>query len=1474
MDNETSAPNGSSAPGSTAAHGSANTMAIPFAGRRAGDILNDIRALSETERAKGGYFERLFCALAPFIPELEIQKILPYSEWQAARSLSAADYGIDLVARLNGGQEVAIQCKCYDEKYRVGKADLEKFIAGSQPHTFPLRWFVATTDYSEHAAHIIRDHNIRVIDFREYLTVDIPDSRERPEPRRPWPLQQEAIDAVVQGLSAHNRGKLIMACGTGKTFTALRIAEKLLPGAPNILFLAPSIALVAQSRREWLRHTRRPLACTVICSDSTAGQHGRSGSEDIGIQELSCAVTTDPQEIARELRTPLPEHGARVVFCTYQSLQKLCDAQREYALPPFDLALIDEAHRTTGIIAEDRRGMFQLIHDEEKINITKRLYMTATPRIYDIGKKKDPEIEIVDMNSVENYGPEFYRLTFKRAVEADMLCDYRVIALGIREGSMGSRLVDALLNLNDEGKSGKAADEQAILALGAIALAVNGYTRGKNSPGVLKRTIAYASNIRRSQWLKRALHDKELREWVGRAEGDDRELNVKAKHLDGSSSALQRNDALRWLNDDATEEEPHLISNARLFTEGVDVRSLNAIAFLDPRQSKVDTIQAVGRVMRRAEEKALGYIIVPVILPDDMDIIDVLTEDHSRFKSLGAVLRALQSHDERLETQLNERLTFDTINDDPTARDTMPPEDYQAELDLLDENAKQAIFAHIARNAGIAHRGKILADAITQAIERASRIFQQEGVSKTISETIGTPSDNELESCKTAALLIANACIMHRRLEETGNLSGLEPISAPNLHAKPSEKLIEAWHIILQRDYAPIFLDAVALVTELSRRHHIERALTILIQCAIDNAASMNDLGFDHAGPLYHKVLGKAQSDGAFYTKNLSAYLLAGLAFDEQFIDWKNARQVADLRVIDPACGTGTLLMAALNIIKKRAAEAQGLNETELSELHRSLVEKSIYGLDINKYSIQLAACNLTIGAPDTDYKKINLHTLPHGPLPGTSGDTVRDVRHGSLEKLHADDDEFTLFESAPLYGANVEREEQKLRIPSAFSAAIYNPPFTNTNKQSTHYGGGTLTAMRERLQYINKRLAENSPEIAEAIVSGSIRPYFTPLVKNMLPADRGRIAQVVPATACTAINGQAERVYCARHYHIEMIITSHDPKVFSFSENTAIHECLILGRRRAGNSKPTRFIQLTKYPADMEAADRLLHAIERGNAHGLYNETLWPAERMAEGDWTPVQWYHPNLAYTAHDIPLLAPPKLIALADIASIKDIPRTFRGNFIYTIGESHPGKANAFCTINEHIMNTMESDPETEALPRAKKTQRAHALWQQASPLFITARFSTNTSRLMSLHSPRPALGSAWYPIILTPPQRGNTRYEQALAAFLNSSFGIIQMLNRRTKKLSYPAFALEPLATLMLPHPDHADLKPLHSAFNELKREPLQRLEYCATDPARRALDHAAAASLGIDPAMTDQWRDWLSREPIIMNRAGSAESAE
>ncbi|MDE0457731.1 MAG: DEAD/DEAH box helicase family protein [Chromatiales bacterium] len=977
---------------------------LDLAGRpSARAILDRIRTESRDESEKGRWFEQLFMRVALQEPEFEIDGIWRWPDWperEALTGLDGRDIGIDLVARRTSGEWVAVQCKCYDERHVLGKGGIDKFLGGSQQPVFRLRWIVATCRWGPNAERAIRNAHpeVKQIDFRQHLDVQVEEQDAGRPVQEPWPLQAEAIEDAVTGLASHDRGRLVMACGTGKTFTSLRIAERVVEDGQRILFAAPTIALVSQARREWLRQTTRRLECIVVCSDPTAG--GRNENEDIRISELECPVTTDPAEIARSLEG---DGGTRVVFCTYHSLGRVTEAQALHGAPAFDLAIADEAHRTTGAVLDGRASNrarkvdFQEFHDDARLRSARRLYMTATPRLYterSRARLAERGVEVVDMGDYGVYGPELHRLAFAKAVEHRMLSDYRVIVLGVSQGSVTPGLRRRLEDLDTSAERGQAPTTNDMTRVLGVSLAVNGVTEGKalEQPGKLPRTMAFANSIARSKWYAEALMESEVLRATTRRMQAGRAMKVVARHLDASASALKRNQELRALAGADRDGECRVVCNVKLFTEGVDVPSLDAVAFLDPRDSQVDVVQAVGRVMRKAPGKRFGYIIIPVVVEPDRDVAAALERGTEGYGTVGRVLRALQAHDGRLAespasfVKVYEQRTERAPGDSAGGMVREDRGEYlQRELDL--KEAEQGIYAHVAAASGLGRPGQLVADEIADAVRRASAVLQEEAMEGPLAQALDlVPEDDGGAKgiCTVAALMLCNACLLQRRLRDEPEMRTIVRLDRVAGARHPREVLEVAWESILEKDYAPVFRPALAVLGALRDAKAIDDAVRMVAECANRVADSLSDLGYDHAGPLYHRILGSAKSDGAFYTNNLSAVMLARLAFPRDLIDWSDPEAVARLRIIDPACGTGTLLMAALRTLKARVAETRESSGEDANEdanaLHKRLVEDVLCGLDINQHGVQLAACNMTLGAPTVDYARMNLVTMPHGP--------------------------------------------------------------------------------------------------------------------------------------------------------------------------------------------------------------------------------------------------------------------------------------------------------------------------------------------------------------------------------------------------------------------------------------------------------------------------------------------------------------
>ena len=1273
-----------------------------------------------------------------------------------------------------------------------------------------------------------------------------------------------------------------MACGTGKTFTSLRIAERLVNDGESILFAAPSIALVSQARREWLRHTRRKLKCVVVCSDPTAG--GRNENEDIGISELECPVTTDPSEIADQFKRG---NNTKTVFCTYQSLDKVIAAQALHGMPEFTLAIADEAHRTTGAIRSDgeqgrtRRVDYQAFHDQSRLRAHKRLYMTATPRIYTQSSKSrlaERGVEVTDMSDQGVYGPELHRLPFKDAVKEKMLSDYRVIVLGVEQASVTPGLRRRLEQIHQEpqtrAKPGRPPTSREITRVLGVSLALNGITRGKalERPGPLRRALAFANSIPRSNWFADSLMDSQVLAYTTRQKRSGRALKLVAHHLDASSSALKRNQELRQLRDAGqNDDECRVLCNVKLFTEGVDVPQLDAVAFLEPRDSQVDVVQAVGRVMRKSPGKRLGYIIIPVVIQPGDDLVESLAKGSEGYQGVGRVLRALQAHDGRLAEDPARFVKIYKAKDRPEPDGTREGGDpyrtdgldgVSGELDLA--VAGEGIYAHIAAASGLGRPGQLVADEISEAVLRASKTMQNEQLEEAIADALDlvTADDGGARGvCTIAALMLCNACLLQRRLRDEPEMKTIMRLDKIAGASNPGEILAIAWEAILEKDYAPVFRPALAVLTALPQGESIHGAIRGIAECANRVADSLSELGYDHAGPLYHRILGSARSDGAFYTNNLSAIMLARLAFPEDSMDWTDTDAVTGLRVMDPACGTGTLLMAVLRTIKDRVGAAKPLTAEQQNDLHRSLVEDVLCGLDINQHGVQLAACNLTLGAPTVDYQRMNLVTMPHGPQSDGS------VRAGSLEILTAQDSMNDLRQlTAPrrdfgsLDAEQVDGNEL-VRFPlHDLDAVIMNAPFTANENRGRKYGDTGRKAMQEHELDIQRKVESRDRAAGGMITSNSIRTYFSPLADMLLNEKEGVLAKVIPTTACTGTSGVPERRFLAERFHVESVITSHDPKHPNFSENTSIHESLLICRRKSSKNsdRPTRFHSLHKMPRTRDEAIELVDAISKGSGGESWATIQEQPEHLVRnGDWSPCQFLDPRLFAAAAALENM--DGLIPLGSRYPLGPAGQRIRDAF-KPIDEEGDGY-RVFWSRAKDLRTTMEAAPEQSVMD--KKPRLAERYRGQAGFLLLAAKFNTRSGKLLAMCSNQPSLGSMWVPV-----SESHLEWDEAksLCAWFNSTLGVLGFLMSRGSTLANPSFSQAELATLPIPDFRKLDSISLLNAYERTKDSQMSPWKDAREDKARDILDHAASNTIGVGFAETKHWRKLISLEPTISGK--------
>jgi predicted helicase len=629
-------------------------------------VLADIRAIASDEHDKGDRFERLM--LHAFQTDRTFQKqfteVWRWMDWPGRRGV---DIGVDLVARDAEGNLIAIQCKCYAPTATLTKEEIDSFVAVSGQKQWSRRIIVATTDlWSANAEKSLEGHAVPVerigIDDLDAMTVDWSSydvanpSGLKPTARKElWPHQVDAVDAVRDGFATAERGKLIMACGTGKTFTALRIAEEHAGAGKSVLFLAPSIALVAQSLKEWTAECVVPIRPFAVCSDATAGKPIEG--ENATPHDLVVPPTTDPMALTEAGVHELPGDEMTVVFSTYQSIQVVADMQAATG-HTFDLVVCDEAHRTAGVASvKGEDSAFALVHDNAIVPATKRLYMTATPRLFKpvaADAAKEADAILASMDDPEFFGEEFHRLGFGEAVERGLLADYRVLILTVDEAAVSESFQD-LLSTNGELSLPDVA--RFVGCLSGLAKLPGAAGAGFNGDEhAMQRAVAFWSKIADSERFA------EQFEQVADAYFDQLEagpggeqitpLAVPTRHVDGTTKISSRRTDIRWLKETPPDGVCRVLSNAKCLTEGVDVPALDAVMFLTPRRSKIDIVQAVGRVMRKPPGKHLGYVILPIAITAGLDPATAL-DKNTDYDAVWEVLQALRAHDERFNAYIN-----------------------------------------------------------------------------------------------------------------------------------------------------------------------------------------------------------------------------------------------------------------------------------------------------------------------------------------------------------------------------------------------------------------------------------------------------------------------------------------------------------------------------------------------------------------------------------------------------------------------------------------------------------------------------------------------------------------------------------------------------------------------------------------------------------------------------------------------------
>ena len=1037
------------------------------------NLLHQLRTTALHTRDQGDRLERL---TKEFLTKDSIQsrlykKVYLWKDWDGRENFG--DIGIDLVAENVDGGVTSIQCKFYDEHSTIAKEHIDSFISASGRKPFTHRIIVSTTDkWSKNAEKMLEEQRFPVqrmglqtfrdsnIDWSTYSLDDPGEQQVGYKPHKELrPHQDRAITNTLNGLQENDRGQLIMACGTGKTFTAIRLAEKFAEqngGHARVLFMVPSLALMSQSISEFSNEIEGPFHAYAVCSDSKVGREKKRGGAnadlaDLRVEDLQLPATTDGAELAAAMNANPLDEGLEVVFSTYHSIDAVSEAQAA-GIGEFDLIICDEAHRTTGVtLADESESNFVKIHDDNWVAGRKRIYMTATPKIFNEDTKfqaSEKAAVLCSMDDMDTFGPVFYRIGFGEAVEKGLLTDYKVLVLGVSESQIATSFQNLL------------ADESNELAIDDVAKLVgcwNGLAKRRSGEleasfgddiEPMKRAVAFSRSIKDSQKIEREFEDL-VRINLRNRENDDPtdDLGVQVRHIDGGFNAQSRAELLNWLKQEPNEEGPicRILTNARCLTEGVDVPNLDAVLFLNPRNSMVDVIQAVGRVMRRAEGKKYGYIILPIAIPDGMSTAQALG-DNQRYKVVWQVLQALRAHDERMDATIHQ---IELNASDPESIIVQT-------VDLAPKKEKDSIGANDT---------EAPEDSITPAEQTTLTFPAQEwkdGVYAKIVDKVGTREYWDDWSKDIATIAGRHITMIRHLLDEAAPESELRTVFAQFVEglqqtlnpAIDEEQAIEmlAQHLITQpvfdamfaghrfTELNPISLAMQNVVDHLNANAAFEKereSLSAFYESVqrrvkdLDNAAAkqhvikdLYDKFFQNAFPRIAERLGIV-----FTPVPVVDYILrsADAALRESF-----GKSLSDegVSVIEPFVGTGTFITRLLQL---------GLIRPE--DLERKYT-RELFANEIVLLSYYIAAINI-----ETVYGEVaKEHGLGSEYVP-FNGMVLTDTFQLSESSHHL---------NLPAFRANSERAERELERD--IRVIVMNPPYSagqnnaNDNNQNEKY--------------------------------------------------------------------------------------------------------------------------------------------------------------------------------------------------------------------------------------------------------------------------------------------------------------------------------------------------------------------------------------------------------------------------------------
>ena len=664
----------------------------------------------------------------------------------------------------------------------------------------------------------------------------------------------------------------------------------------------------------------------------------------------------------------------------------------------------------------------------------------------------------------------------------------------------------------------------------------------------------------------------------------------------------------------------------------------------------------------------------------------------------------------------------------------------------------------------------------------------------------------------------------------------------------------EAWRGILAVDYKPVFETARTALAAIPSDPDTGQAIRALAQAVGRISERVSGLRQDLLGRIFHRVLDTARYDGSFYTSTAAAVLLATLAIRDHDADWKDPNATANLRICDPACGTGTLLMAAAERIRDlRVAAAGQLDQEDEELLGLHLVEDVLWGYDVNLTATHMAASTLGMLSPATRFQRMNVHRTLLGIFAGVP-------YLGSIDFL----DGQARLAAWPTITQQVESREET-PLPSAMNLVIMNPPFTRDSLRHDQFSRKDELAIKQR----EKEVLAGQPHRAAARLSGSANAFMV-LGDKILKQDTGTLAMILPTVIATNPAAFHTRRYLANRFHIDTIVSSHDPDRIFFSENTSIGEMLLICRRqhRGKPKPPTRVINLARNPATpldaLDTAARIEQASEEEvNLPRDFTVQLVDAERIERGDWSAVNFLSPFLVEACRELVEdgLGAAPTVPMNQLADVGPEGRRIRDAYTQSDMPTKSGR-RALWHHKTDVTQSMAGAADVYIEPKVGREHLAEKYWAQRSTMLLPARFRLNRAWVAAVILPEQVVGSIW-----TPCRPHDPDLTKALCLYMNSTPGLLTLLGGRDNKIpAYPAFSLDTLRSLPVPDfraVDSERMTLLGRAFDQLQDKTLQPFPQMDVDPARQQIDDVVAQILGLDPEWVDRVRRELTREPSV-----------